>query len=60
MTWTIYELYALYNYATKICKYKLVRVRERTVMRTGSGTRLLRERVVTRWCRVYKGKVVLV
>lgn len=61
MKWPLYELAAYYNYRTpKKCECKTVRVRERVVLRHGSGETVLREKIETRSCRIFKGKVVLV
>lgn len=60
MTWPMYELAAALNFSDSKKVYKPVRVRERTVLRHGSGVRVLSDRVVTRKCRTFKGKVVLV
>lgn len=55
-----YELAEALNYTAPKSEYRDVRVRERTVLRHGSGVRVLSDRVVTRSCRVHNGKVVLV
>lgn len=60
MTWPMYELVAKLNFAGKKNEYKTIRVRKRTVMRHGSGVKILRDDIVERSCRFFKGKAVLV
>ena len=60
MTWPMYELAAKLNFVGKKNEYKTIRVRERTVLRHGSGVKVQRDEIVERSCRVYNGKVVLV
>lgn len=61
MSWPLYELAAFYNYTSpKKGECKTVRVRERVVLRHGSGTTVLSDKIETRTCRVHRGKVVLV
>ena len=55
-----YELAEALNYTAPKSEYRDVRVRERTVLRHGSGVRVLSDRVVTRSCRVHNGNAVLV
>ena len=56
----MYELVAKLNFAGKKNEYKTIRVRKRTVMRHGSGVKILRDDIVERSCRFFKGKAVLV
>ena len=61
MKWPLYELAAYYNYTSpKKGECKTVRVRERVVLRHGSGEKVFSDRIETRTCRVFRGKVVLV
>ena len=60
MTWPTYELAAYYNYKLSKRDCKTIRVRERVVLRQGSGEKVLRDRIEIRTCRVHRGKVVLV
>lgn len=61
MRWPLYELAAYYNYTSpKKGECKTVHVRERVVLRHGSGRTVLSDKIETRTCRVRKGKVVLV
>ena len=60
MKWPLYELAAYYNFVPNKGDYKTIRVRERVVLRHGSGETVLKDEIVTRNCRVHRGKVVLV
>ena len=56
----MYELTARLNFVGKRNEYKTIRVRERTVLRHGSGEKVLRDEIVERSCRIVNGKAVLV
>ena len=60
MTWPTYELAAYYNYKVSKRDCKTICVRERVVLRQGSGEKVLSDRIEVRTCRVHRGKVVLV
>lgn len=60
MTWPMYELAAKLNFVGKRDEYKTIKVRERIVLRHGSGEKVLRDEVVERSCRIFNGKAVLV
>lgn len=61
MRWPLYELAAYYNYTSpKRGEGWTVRVRERVVLRHGSGEVVQCDKTETRICRVHRGKVVLV
>ena len=61
MRWPLYELAAYYNRTSpRKGDGWTVRVRERVVLRHGSGEVVQRDRTETRACRVHRGKVVLV
>ena len=60
MKWPLYELAAYYNYSPKQGEHRTVRVRERVVLRQGSGEKVLSDKIEVRTCRVHRGKVVLV
>lgn len=60
MTWPMYELAAKLNFVGKRDEYKTIKVRERIVLRHGSGEKVLRDEVVERSCRIVNGKAVLV
>ncbi|MBQ3748058.1 MAG: hypothetical protein IJQ34_00445 [Kiritimatiellae bacterium] len=56
----MYELAAKLNFVGKRDEYKTIKVRERIVLRHGSGEKVLRDEVVERSCRIVNGKAVLV
>ena len=61
MRWPLYELAAYYNYTSpKKGECKTVRVRERVVLRQGSGEKVLSDKIKVRTCRIHRGKAVLV
>lgn len=60
MKWPIYELAAYYNYRAPKQNRKQIRVRERIILRHGSGEHVLRDNIEIRSCRVHRGKAVLV
>lgn len=60
MNWPTYDLAAYYNYKVPKRDCKTISVRERVVLRQGSGEKVLSDRIETRICRIHRGKVVLV
>lgn len=60
MKWPLYDLAAYYNYSVPKKDRKNIRVRERIILRNGSGEKILSERIVMRSCRIHRGKAVLV
>lgn len=60
MTWPVYSLIEAANFIPQKRRYRKLRIRERTVLRHGSGEKVLKDRIVVRYCSVFKGKVVLV
>ena len=60
MKWPLDDLAAYYNYSVPKKDRKNIKVRERIILRNGSGEKILSERIVTRSCRIHRGKAVLV